>query len=172
MLVFDIGDVENVAFEIVAFEIVAFEIGAFETDLEFVFISFSNEKSATDLPLDFFRGTLFLTEPIFRLRGVLSGTWGTSMANCSTVVAESQEWIKVTDPIVHAQMPPNRVKPTDTSTARTQSYSVLINTRDLNLEVLAQCKHRSECGNDESSSEQVGRRDPHVIPGKEVCECQ
>ena len=126
MLVFDIGDVEIGALEIGAFEIGALEIdalaiGALETDLEFVFISFSNEKSATDLPLDFFRGTLFLTEPIFRLRGVLSGTWGTSMANRSTVVAESHEWIKVTDPLVRAQMPPNRVKPTDTTTALRRS---------------------------------------------------
>ena len=111
VLVLDIGDVV----------IVALELGALETDLEFVFISFSNEKSATDLPLDFFRGALFLTEPIFRLRGVLSGTWGTSMANCSTVVAESHEWIKVTDPIVRAQMPRNWVKPTDTSSARRRS---------------------------------------------------
>lgn len=121
VLVFDIGDVVIVAFKIGALEIGALEIGAFETDLEFVFITFSNEKSATDLPLDFFRGALFLTEPIFRLRGVLSGTWGTSMANCSTVVAESHEWIKVTDPIVRAQMPRNWVKPTDTSTARRRS---------------------------------------------------
>ena len=111
VLVLDIGDVV----------IVALELGALETELEFVFRSFSNEKSATDLPLDFFRGALFLTEPIFRLRGVLSGTWGTSMANCSTVVAESHEWIKVTDPIVRAQMPRNWVKPTDTSTARRRS---------------------------------------------------
>jgi len=126
VLVFDIGDVEIVALEIVALEIGALEIGAleigaFETDLAFVFISFSNEKSATDLRLDFFRGALFLTEPIFRLRGVLSGTWGTSMANCSTVVAESHEWIKVTDSIVRAQMPPNRVKPTDSSKSRRRS---------------------------------------------------
>ena len=111
VLVLDIGDVV----------IVALELGALETELEFVFRSFSNEKSATDLPLDFFRGALFLTEPIFRLREVLSGTWGTSMANCSTVVAESHEWIKVTDPIVRAQMPRNWVKPTDTSTARRRS---------------------------------------------------
>ena len=111
VLVLDIGDVV----------IVALELGALETELEFVFRSFSNEKSATDLPLDFFRGALFLTEPIFRLREVLSGTWGTSMANCSTVVAESHEWIKVTDPIVRAQMPRNWVKPTDTSSARRRS---------------------------------------------------
>lgn len=111
VLVLDIGDEE----------IVALEIGTLETELEFVFRFFSNEKSTTDLPLDFFREALFLTEPIFRLRGVLSGTWGTSMANCSTVVAESHEWIKVTDPIVRAQMHRNWVKPTDTSSARRRS---------------------------------------------------
>ncbi|NDE53167.1 MAG: hypothetical protein EB069_01025, partial [Actinobacteria bacterium] len=75
----------------------------------------------TDLSLDFFRGALFLAEPIFRLRGVFSGTWGTSLAICSTVVTEPHEWIKVTDSIVRAQMPRNRVKPTDTSTARRRS---------------------------------------------------
>ncbi len=111
VLVFDIGDVETGALE----------IGALETDLELVLISFSNEKSATDLSLDFFRGALFLAEPIFRLRGVFSGTWGTSLAICSTVVTEPHEWIKVTDSIVRAQMPRNRVKPTDTSTARRRS---------------------------------------------------
>ncbi len=106
VLVVDIGDVE---------------IGALEIDLEFVFISFVSGKSATDLSLDFFRGALFLAEPIFRLRGVFSGTWGTSLAICSTVVTEPHEWIKVTDSIVGAQMPRNRVKPTDTSTARRRS---------------------------------------------------
>jgi hypothetical protein len=116
VLVFDIGDVETGALEIGALE-----IGALETDLELVLISFSNEKSATDLSLDFFRGALFLAEPIFRLRGVFSGTWGTSLAICSTVVTEPHEWIKVTDSIVRAQMPRNRVKPTDTSTARRRS---------------------------------------------------
>ena len=116
VLVFDIGDVETGALEIGALE-----IGALETDLELVLISFSNEKSATDLSLDFFRGALFLAEPIFRLRGVFSGTWGTSLAICSTAVAESHEWTKVTDSIVGAQMPRNKVKPTDTSTARRRS---------------------------------------------------
>ena len=111
VLVFDIGDVETGALE----------TGALETDLELVLISFSNEKSATDLSLDFFRGALFLAEPIFRLRGVFSGTWGTSLAICSTVVTEPHEWIEVTDSIVRAQMPRNRVKPTDTSTARRRS---------------------------------------------------
>ena len=121
VLVFDIGDVETGALEIGAFETGALEIGALETDLELVLISFSNEKSATDLSLDFFRGAFFLAEPIFRLRGVFSGTWGTSLAICSTVVTEPHEWIKVTDSIVRAQMPRNRVKPTDTSTARRRS---------------------------------------------------
>ena len=121
VLVFDIGDVETGALEIGALEIGALEIGALETDLELVLISFSNEKSATDLSLDFFRGALFLAEPIVRLRGVFSGTWGTSLAICSTVVTEPHEWIKVTDSIVRAQMPRNRVKPTDTSTARRRS---------------------------------------------------
>lgn len=121
VLVFDIGDVETGALEIVALETGALETGALETDLELVLISFSNEKSATDLSLDFFRGALFLAEPIFRLRGVFSGTWGTSLAICSTVVTEPHEWIKVTDSIVGAQMPRNRVKPTDTSTARRRS---------------------------------------------------
>ena len=116
VLVFDIGDVKTGALEIGALE-----IGALETDLELVLISFSNEKSATDLSLDFFRGALFLAEPIFRLRGVFSGTWGTSLAICSTVVTEPHEWIKVTDSIVGAQMPRNKVKPTDTSTARRRS---------------------------------------------------
>ena len=96
VLVFDIGDVETGALE----------TGALETDLELVLISFSNEKSATDLSLDFFRGALFLAEPIFRLRGVFSGTWGTSLAICSTVVAESHEWTKVTEAIDFIQMPP------------------------------------------------------------------
>ena len=100
VLVFDIGDVETGALEIGALE-----IGALETDLELVLISFSNEKSATDLSLDFFRGALFLAEPIFRLRGVFSGTWGTSLAICSTVVAESHEWTKVTEAIDFIQMP-------------------------------------------------------------------
>jgi hypothetical protein len=121
VLVFDIGDVETGALEIGALETGALETGALETDLELVLISFSNEKSATDLSLDFFRGALFLAEPIFRLRGVFSGTWGTSLAICSTVVTEPHEWIKVTDSIVGAQMPRNRVKPTDTSTARRRS---------------------------------------------------
>jgi hypothetical protein len=121
VLVFDIGDVETGALEIGALETGALETGALETDLELVLISFSNEKSATDLSLDFFRGALFLAEPIFRLRGVFSGTWGTSLAICSTVVTEPHEWIKVTDSIVRAQMPRNRVKPTDTSTARRRS---------------------------------------------------
>ena len=121
VLVFDIGDVETGALEIGAFETGALEIGALETDLELVLISFSNEKSATDLSLDFFRGALFLAEPIFRLRGVFSGTWGTSLAICSTVMTEPHEWIKITDSIVGAQMPRNRVKPTDTSTARRRS---------------------------------------------------
>ena len=121
VLVFDIGDVETGALEIGAFETGALETGALEIDLEFVLISFSNEKSATDLSLDFFRGALFLAEPIFRLRGVFSGTWGTSLAICSTVVTEPHEWIKVTDSIVRAQMPRNGVKPTDTSTARRRS---------------------------------------------------
>ena len=96
VLVFDIGDVETGALE----------TGALETDLELVLISFSNEKSATELSLDFFRGALFLAEPIFRLRGVFSGTWGTSLAICSTVVAESHEWTKVTEAIDFIQMPP------------------------------------------------------------------
>ena len=121
VLVFDIGDVETGALEIGALETGALETGALETDLELVLISFSNEKSATELSLDFFRGALFLAEPIFRLRGVFSGTWGTSLAICSTVVTEPHEWIKVTDSIVRAQMPRNRVKPTDTSTARRRS---------------------------------------------------
>lgn len=121
VLVFDIGDVETGALEIGALETGALETGALETDLELVLISFSNEKSATELSLDFFRGALFLAEPIFRLRGVFSGTWGTSLAICSTVVTEPHEWIKVTDSIVGAQMPRNRVKPTDTSTARRRS---------------------------------------------------
>lgn len=121
VLVFDIGDVETGALEIGSLETGALETGALETDLELVLISFSNEKSATDLSLDFFRGALFLAEPIFRLRGVFSGTWGTSLAICSTVVTEPHEWIKVTDSIVGAQMPRNRVKPTDTSTARRRS---------------------------------------------------
>lgn len=96
VLVFDIGDVE----------IGALETGALEIDLEFALISFSNEKLPTDLSLDFFRGALFLAEPIFRLRGVFSGTWGTSLAICSTVVAESHEWTKVTEAIDFIQMPP------------------------------------------------------------------
>ena len=121
VLVFDIGDVETGALEIGALETGALETGALETDLELVPISFSNEKSATDLSLDFFRGALFLAEPIFRLRGVFSGTWGTSLAICSTVVTEPHEWIKVTDSIVGAQLPRNRVTPTDTSTARRRS---------------------------------------------------
>ena len=121
VLVFDIGDVETGALEIGALETGALETGALETDLELVLISFSNEKSATELSLDFFRGALFLAEPIFRLRGVFSGTWGTSLAICSTVVTEPHEWIKVTDSIVRAQMPRNWVKPTDTSTARRRS---------------------------------------------------
>lgn len=101
VLVFDIGDVE-----IGALEIGALETGALEIDLEFALISFSNEKLPTDLSLDFFRGALFLAEPIFRLRGVFSGTWGTSLAICSTVVAESHEWTKVTEAIDFIQMPP------------------------------------------------------------------
>ena len=111
VLVFDIGDVEIGALEIGALETGALEIGELETgaleiDLELVPISFSNEKSATDLSLDFFRGALFLAEPIFRLRGVFSGTWGTSLAICSTAVAESHEWTKVTEAIDFIQMPP------------------------------------------------------------------
>ena len=51
VLVFDIGDVETGALETGALE-----TGALETDSELVPISFSNEKSATDLSLDFFRG--------------------------------------------------------------------------------------------------------------------
>lgn len=101
VLVFDIGDVE-----IGALEIGELETGALEIDLEFALISFSNEKLPTDLSLDFFRGALFLAEPIFRLRGVFSGTWGTSLAICSTVVAESHEWTKVTEAIDFIQMPP------------------------------------------------------------------
>ena len=106
LLVFDIGDVEIGALETGALETGALETGALEIDLEFALISFSNEKLPTDLSLDFFRGALFLAEPIFRLRGVFSGTWGTSLAICSTVVAESHEWTKVTEAIDFIQMPP------------------------------------------------------------------
>ena len=106
LLVFDIGDVETGALETGALETGALETGALEIDLEFALISFSNEKLPTDLSLDFFRGALFLAEPIFRLRGVFSGTWGTSLAICSTVVAESHEWTKVTEAIDFIQMPP------------------------------------------------------------------
>ena len=101
LLVFEIGDVE-----IGELETDALETGALEIDLEFALISFSNEKLPTDLSLDFFRGALFLAEPIFRLRGVFSGTWGTSLAISSTVVAESHEWTKVTEAIDFIQMPP------------------------------------------------------------------